>query len=918
MPLLASRLRASPRNAQLLRADADAPTVTLQRLKAITTGGLPTFIDATSNFATSAAVREDTWLAQLSVAPPFPTPMQNLSGAAQWGDDTWLALFPHLPGDVDNAGVWTHSATPMPSFDTRDLDSVDESVRSSLLTALAGDAPWRVAVAHTLGVDHVGHSFAADTDEMARKLGETDSLIESVSNALAALSARDGTTAMLIVAGDHGMTADGNHGGSSLEEQATALIAISFGRPLLREGTSASIGPAAARPQIDVVPALSLALGLPIPFGSLGTPPRDWSWDALSRNGVWGARAAARASELAAEGVARFLRTYATIAKGFDSDHSRVERIVARLTRAREALQRAEMKAGLNCSWAAGDGSGVDVESRARATELAREFDDVGALFEDASREGAAIARASWAQFDTSAIAVGLAFLICALIALLWYGCRKPTVKRGRMPTFAQFTSLPDAGLFLVALFVLRVASLFSNSFIAAEPAIVRYLSHSGIILTAFFAARATRKRSVLITLFSAAVVFCVCGLATEAPPTGWLHIMYAFFRKGPAAAPLPGAISDEVIAQLTAGAGARAMPLLPVSPRSLSDVSGGASLLFVLLLGPAAHFLLAELPSFIVTATGSDSAAAAKLRSWGGQALYVTRAVIGLSFASAGFVAVYWSIESGALSPSSQSSLNGLLSKYMLPPADELAPRIALACGALSLVLAVTSATFMKPRAPSLISLLSWSTTLASSAIPAALPVASLYLGPWSPPILFLLVAQACALIVFAGATAHALGGSQTLTAGLAGVWAMWGASSWCATAHAPRLSALAYGAGLVGWRTFSAPRAGAALAFNTFGVSHVLIAGPLLAVPFALTLSLGAGKGAPPPRTFSTFLFAAHVATLTASAVLCAAESRHLMTWSVFAPKFLFEAVGAIAHVLSGLLALLVTGGVIANHGS
>lgn len=46
-------------------SQADAPTVTLQRLKGITTGGLPTFIDIGSNFG-GHAIREDSWLGAAS------------------------------------------------------------------------------------------------------------------------------------------------------------------------------------------------------------------------------------------------------------------------------------------------------------------------------------------------------------------------------------------------------------------------------------------------------------------------------------------------------------------------------------------------------------------------------------------------------------------------------------------------------------------------------------------------------------------------------------------------------------------------------------------------------------------------------------------------------------------------------------
>ena len=84
---------------RLFRARADAPTTTSQRLKALTTGGLPTFIDLGDNFA-SAAVREDNWVAAMARAG-------LRSGFV--GDDTWEALFPD---------GFNHSA-PFPSFNVK-------------------------------------------------------------------------------------------------------------------------------------------------------------------------------------------------------------------------------------------------------------------------------------------------------------------------------------------------------------------------------------------------------------------------------------------------------------------------------------------------------------------------------------------------------------------------------------------------------------------------------------------------------------------------------------------------------------------------------------------------------------------------------------------------------------------------------
>lgn len=55
----------------------------MQRLKALTTGSLPTFIDMNSNFA-SASISEDNWIDQL---------VQSGRKIVFMGDDTWLVQF---------------------------------------------------------------------------------------------------------------------------------------------------------------------------------------------------------------------------------------------------------------------------------------------------------------------------------------------------------------------------------------------------------------------------------------------------------------------------------------------------------------------------------------------------------------------------------------------------------------------------------------------------------------------------------------------------------------------------------------------------------------------------------------------------------------------------------------------------------
>lgn len=56
-----------PKHSYLFNAYADPPTTTLQRIKGLTTGSLPTFVDVGSNFGASS-IAEDSILRQLRIA----------------------------------------------------------------------------------------------------------------------------------------------------------------------------------------------------------------------------------------------------------------------------------------------------------------------------------------------------------------------------------------------------------------------------------------------------------------------------------------------------------------------------------------------------------------------------------------------------------------------------------------------------------------------------------------------------------------------------------------------------------------------------------------------------------------------------------------------------------------------------------
>lgn len=72
LPVFQRLLNEYPEQSRLVKFVADAPTTTLQRLKGITTGSLPTFIDIGSNFATSE-INEDNIIDQVSIVTALNT-----------------------------------------------------------------------------------------------------------------------------------------------------------------------------------------------------------------------------------------------------------------------------------------------------------------------------------------------------------------------------------------------------------------------------------------------------------------------------------------------------------------------------------------------------------------------------------------------------------------------------------------------------------------------------------------------------------------------------------------------------------------------------------------------------------------------------------------------------------------------------
>ena len=378
-----------PQNAFLLPFIADPPTATLQRLKGLTTGTLPAFVELGSNFA-GTAIKEDNLVAQLVAAG------KNL---VHLGDDTWHSLFPgyfdpNLTHAYDSFNVW-------------DLHTVDNGVTEHLLPMLESEAvrKWDVIFGHYLGVDHAGHRYGPDHPAMEAKLNEMDDVLDKV---IAALN--DET--LLVVMGDHGMDTKGDHGGESDDEVEAALWMYSkkgaFGR--LRNDSILPPSTGKERPiaQIDLVPTLSLLLGLPIPYNNLGLPIAE----AFAGTGQVAWENLATVNAITSGQINRYQRDYA-IAQGLDDG------VFQSALKLRErALQQWQVAA----------------TSKPKHEEFRLAFESMAVYQKETLR----ICKSLWARFDVSTMVEGIVILTFAVVIMGFFARSSALSTIDDLPAYLQ------------------------------------------------------------------------------------------------------------------------------------------------------------------------------------------------------------------------------------------------------------------------------------------------------------------------------------------------------------------------------------------------------------------------------------------------------------------------------------------------
>ncbi len=206
-----------PSKAALRQLFCGNPTVTSPRINTLLTGQHSSYMQVVLNFNTHKLTAPN--LVTRLAAAGFSTGFV--------GDNTWTALLPD---------AWT-LAYPFRSFDVQDTTSVDEGIEKYWPELVSLPQPSLI-VAHTLGLDHVEHMYGIDHERVEDVMAKTDRLVESMIRQLS-----DRRT-LILVMGDHGMTASGSHGGASSAETHSGLFFMTNGTlpDLPPTVTQASVG----------------------------------------------------------------------------------------------------------------------------------------------------------------------------------------------------------------------------------------------------------------------------------------------------------------------------------------------------------------------------------------------------------------------------------------------------------------------------------------------------------------------------------------------------------------------------------------------------------------------------------------------------------------------------------------------------
>uniref|UniRef100_A0A182MCM2 GPI ethanolamine phosphate transferase 2 C-terminal domain-containing protein n=1 Tax=Anopheles culicifacies TaxID=139723 RepID=A0A182MCM2_9DIPT len=225
----------------LYRVQVHPPTVTMPRIKAMTSGAIPSFLDVILNLG-SPEMKLDTFLYQMK---------QRQQKTVFYGDNTWTNMFPDM---------FYRRGENTDSLYVNDFYKGDLNI-TKLLNMELQMYDWKLMILHYLGLDHIGHVEGPYSDKVPGKLQEMDKIIKTIHQTMDKWKQKYYTKPLLIITGDHGMRDSGGHGGSTQPETNVPLVVVSD-QCVKSEETFL---------QIDLAPTMSIWMGVAIPYASIGS-----------------------------------------------------------------------------------------------------------------------------------------------------------------------------------------------------------------------------------------------------------------------------------------------------------------------------------------------------------------------------------------------------------------------------------------------------------------------------------------------------------------------------------------------------------------------------------------------------------------------------------------------------------------------
>ncbi|KAH0991617.1 hypothetical protein GBA52_003100, partial [Prunus armeniaca] len=462
-------------SARIFKAIADPPPTSLQPLKGLTTGGLPTFIDVGNSFGAPAIVEDN------------------------------------LIHQVDN-GCIEH------------------------LLPFLHQEDWDVLIAHFLGVGHAGHIFGVDSVQMIEKLEQYNSILQKVVEALEIQSAPGGLheNTLLLVMGDHGQTVNGDHGGGSAEEVETSIFAVSFKNPpshLPSYFDTSSCGLDLRRrnicfssiQQLDFAVTVSALLGIPFPFGRLDNPQLyalgAGTWNFEDSVGTYQNKSKLEEWMLNYANVlctnSRQVKRYTDIYSassiiGFSNED--LLHIASMYAKAEEKWMHTTQKLLLH----------KKESHNELLPALRRQID----LYSEFLASVAELACSKWTEFNLKMMGTGLGIMLISLLIHFL------AIKNVKEQYGFSFTSSGDSGISFGLIFscfmvVIRACSFLSNSFILEEGKVACFL----LATTALVKMRySIMKKKMILEAFVFLLLITICrftievGLSKQAPSSEFMN----------------------------------------------------------------------------------------------------------------------------------------------------------------------------------------------------------------------------------------------------------------------------------------------------------------------------------------------------------------------------------------------------------